>query len=61
MAMAQTAYQARPAYRRISAAAARHTRRAETPLFQAFLRPSCLKTTEGHCIKDTTTIEEAVA
>ena len=29
------------------------------PLFQAFLRPFCLKSTDGHCIKDNTTIDMA--
>ena len=57
MAMAQVAYQERPAFRRVSPTAARHTCRAETPLFQAFLRPSCLKITDGLCIKDTTMID----
>lgn len=59
MAMAQTAYQARPALRHTSAAAARHIRRTETPLFQAFLRPSPAKVTDGLCIKDSTTIDPA--
>lgn len=57
MAMAQTAYQARPAFRRSSRAAAKHSRRAETSLFQAFLRPSSVKVTDGLCIKDATTID----
>lgn len=61
MAMAQTAYQARPTFHRTTAAAARHTHRAETPLFQAFSRPSSAKITDGLCIKDATTIDEAVA
>lgn len=60
MAMAQTAYQARPAVRRISVAAARHTCGAEAPLFQAFLSPSFPRTTEGLCIKDATTIDAEV-
>ena len=59
MAMAQTAYQTRPTYRRTSVAANRF-HREETPLFQAFLRPSSSKVTDGHCIKDATTIDSAV-
>ena len=61
MAMAQTAFRARPSYHRHRSAAARRMQRAETPLFQAFLRPSSVKVTDGLCIKDATTIDEAVA
>ena len=57
MAMTQTAYRARPAFRRTTAVAAKRTRRTETPLFQALLRPSSAKVTKGHCIKDATTID----
>ncbi len=32
--------------------------RAKMSLFQAFLRPSPSKVTDGVCIKDTTTIDE---
>jgi len=28
------------------------------PLFQVFLRPSSAKVTDGHCIKDATTIDD---
>lgn len=59
MAMAQTAFRARPALNRHSTAAARRSQRAEMPLFQAFLRPSSAKVTDGLCIKDATTIEPA--
>lgn len=57
MAMAQTDFRTRPAFYRHSTAAARQFRRAETPLFQAFLRPSSVKATDGLCIKDATTID----
>ena len=57
MAMAQTAFRARPVYHRHRSAAARQSQRAEMPLFQAFLRPSSVKVTEGLCIKDATTID----
>ncbi len=57
MAMAQTAYRTRLASRKTSVAAAGISRRANTLLFQAFSRLSCLKTTDRLCIKDTTTIE----
>ena len=59
MAMAQTAYGTRPAFRRTSVKAAGRSRRAEMPLFQAFLRPSSVKVTDGLCIKDATTIDPA--
>lgn len=55
--MAQTAFRTRPAFYRHSIAAAKRSRRAEAPLFQAFLRPSSVKVTDGLCIKDTTTID----
>ena len=58
MAMAQTAFRTRPPYYRHSTAAARQSQRAEMPLFQAFLRPSSVKVTDGLCIKDSTTIDE---
>lgn len=57
--MAQTAFRTRPALNRHSTVAARRSQRAEMPLFQAFLRPSFIKVTEGLCIKDTTTIDPA--
>ncbi len=57
MAMAQTAFRTRPTYYRHSTAAARRSQRAEMPLFQAFLRPSSVKVTDGLCIKDATTID----
>ena len=59
MAMAHTAFRARPAFSRHSTAAARRSQRAEMPLFQAFLRPSSAKVTDGLCIKDATTIDGA--
>ena len=59
MAMAQTAFRARPAFYRHSTVAARRTRRAEMSLFQAFLRPSSEKVTDGLCTKDATTIGPA--
>lgn len=58
MAMAQTAFRTRPPYYRHSMTAERRTQRAEMLLFQAFFRPSSVKVTDGHCIKDTTTIDE---
>lgn len=58
MAMAQTAFRARLALDCHGTAEVRRTQRVETSLFQAFLRPSSEKTTDGHCIKDATTIEE---
>ena len=57
MAMAQTAYRTRPAFHRTSVTVAGRSHRAETPLFQAFFRPSSVKTTDGFCIKDSTTID----
>ena len=57
MAMAQTAFRTRRAMNRNRMAAASGTWRAEMPLFQAFLRPSSEKDTDGLCIKDTTTID----
>lgn len=51
MAMAQIAYQTRTAFHDATVSTAKRSRRAKTPLFQAFLRPSCLKTTDGLCIK----------
>ena len=59
MAMAHTAFRARPAFYRHSTAAARRSQRAEMPLFQAFLRPSSAKVTDGLCIKDATMIDPA--
>lgn len=58
--MEQTAYRTRLASRKTSVAAAGISRRANTLLFQAFSRLSCLKTTDRLCIKDTTTIDPAV-
>lgn len=57
MAMAQTAFRARPALNRHIMAEERRMKRAEIPLFQAFLRPSSAKVTDGLCIKDATTID----
>ena len=57
MAMAQTAFRTRPAFRRTMTTAANRSRRAEMPLFQAFLCPSSVKVTDGLCIKDATTID----
>lgn len=57
MAMAQTAFRTRPAFCRQRVAAARRSQRVEMPLFQAFLRPSSSKVTDGLCIKDATTID----
>lgn len=58
MAMAQTAFRTRPALTRSRTAAGSRMQRAEMPLFQAFLRPSSEKVTDGLCIKDTTTIDD---
>lgn len=57
MAMANTAFKTRTASYRHSMAATGRLQRAEKPLFQAFLRPSFVKTTDRHCIKVTTTID----
>ena len=57
MAMAQTVFRTRSAYYHHSMVAARWSQRAEMPLFQAFLRPSSAKVTDGLCIKDATTID----
>ena len=59
MAMAQTAFRTRLALYRHSTAAAMRSQRAKMPLFQAFLRPSSAKVTDGLCIKDATTIDPA--
>lgn len=59
MAMAQTAFRTRPPLNRHRTAVAYRTQRAEMPLFQAFLRPSSSKVTDGLCIKDATTIDSA--
>lgn len=59
MAMAQTVFRARPALNRYRTVATNEAKRAEMPLFQAFLRPSSTKVTDGLCIKDTTTIDPA--
>ncbi len=59
MAMAQTAFRTRPAFNRHHTAVASQSQRAEMPLFQAFLRPSSSKVTDGLCIKDATTIDFA--
>ena len=60
MAMAQTAFRTRPSYYRHDMAAARRLQRAEMPLFQAFLRPSPIKVTDGLCIKDSVFINRAM-
>ncbi len=57
MAMAQTAFRARPTSYRYRTASASQAQRAEMLLFQAFLRPFSAKVTDGHCIKDATTID----
>ena len=57
MAMAQTAFRTRPSCYHHSIAAERRSQRAEMPLFQAFLRPSSTKVTDGLSIKDATTID----
>ena len=57
MAMAQTDFRTRPTFYRHSTAAARHSQRAEMPLFQASLRPSFAKVSDGLCIKGATTID----
>ena len=57
MVMAQTAYRTKPAFYRRSIAATKWSRRAETPLFQTFLRPSSVESTNRLCIKDATTID----
>lgn len=57
MAMAQTAFRTRLAFYHHRTAVASRMQRAEMPLFQAFLRPSSSKVTDGLCIKDTTTID----
>ena len=59
MEMAQTAFRTRPAFRRTMTTAADRSRRAKAPLFQASLRPSSVKVTDGLCIKDATTIDPA--
>ncbi len=59
MAMTQTAFKTRQALNRGRTVAASRSQRAEMPLFQAFLRPSSAKVTDGLCIKDTTTIDPA--
>lgn len=59
MAMPQTAFRTRSAFYCHSTAAARRTQRAKMPLFQAFLRPSSAKVTDGLCIKDATTIDSS--
>ncbi len=43
MAMVQIAYKARSDFHYASVLSTNWIRRAKTPLFQAFLRPSCLK------------------
>lgn len=58
MAMAQTAFRTRSAfYCHSTTAAGNKTRGAETTFSQAFLRPPSVKATDGHCIKDVTTID----
>ncbi len=57
MEMAQTAFRTRPTSYRYRTASASQAQRVEMPLFQAFLRPSSAKVTDGHCIKDATTID----
>ena len=59
MAMAQTAFRTRRTLSRSRLAAASESQRAEMPLFQAFLRPSSVKVTDGLCIKDAATIDPA--
>jgi hypothetical protein len=57
MAMTQTAFRTRRALNRSRTTVASRAQRAEMPLFQAFLRPSSVKVTDGLCIKDTTMID----
>ena len=57
MAMAQTAYSARLALYRHRTVAGNKLHSAEMPLFQAFLRPSSVESTDRLCIKDATTID----
>jgi hypothetical protein len=61
MAMTQTAFRTRRVLNRSRMMVASRAQRAEMPIFQAFLRPSSVKVTDGLCIKDSTTIDEAVA
>lgn len=58
MAMAQTAFKTKTALNHSRSVAANRMRRAEMPLFQAFLRSSSSKVTDGLCIKDATTIDD---
>lgn len=58
MAIAQIAFRTRRTSNRSRLAAASKAQRAEMPLFQAFLRPSSVKVTDGLCIKDSTTIDD---
>ena len=60
MAMAQTAFGTRRTLNRSRSAAANRMRRAEMPLFQAFLCPFSEESTDRHCIKDSTTIDETI-
>jgi hypothetical protein len=57
MAMVQTVFRARPVLNRYRIVATNEAKRAEMPLFQAFLRPSSTKVTDGLWIKDPTTID----
>jgi hypothetical protein len=59
MAMAQTAFRTRRALNRSHTAVTSKVQRTEMPLFQAFLRLSSSKVTDGLCLKDTTKIGEA--
>ena len=58
MAMAQTAYRIRMTFWNVSVPVAKDISRAQMHLFQAFLRLSSVKTTDGNCIKVATTIED---
>lgn len=58
MVMVQTSFRTRQTPNRSRTAAASRTQRAETPLFQAFLRLSFSKVSDGLCIKDTATIDD---
>lgn len=57
MAMAAAVQSAFRASSRLRARAFRVSRNAKTPLFQAFLRSSLVRVTDGRCIKDGTPID----
>ncbi len=57
MAMARTAFRTGSALLRLRTVAANWSQRAKMPLFQVLLHPYSSKVTDGHCIKDATTID----